>query len=212
MNDSPARTRMLQRIRKALDQDREYSTAAFQELLRQAPVAHASLAVIDAPDKTFVQQATAAGARVLEMSAASEVPEWLQASEMAALPVSISTQADIRALDWSGLQLTDDYRNQGKVGVVKAAAAAAETGTLLLHSRDVPSGQLYLVEILVVLLDRRSILPRYEDLWAQGPQRSEAGTPRAIHLITGPSRTADVEQTIQVGAHGPREMHLAVLG
>ena len=43
--------------------------------------------------------------------------------------------------------------------------------------------------------------------------RSERRTlPRAVHLISGPSRTGDIEQTIVLGAHGPFRMHVVVVG
>ena len=48
------------------------------------------------------------------------------------------------------------------------------------------------------------------DLWARLRMESR-GMPRALNLITGPSRTADVEQTIQLGAHGPRSVHVILL-
>ena len=41
-------------------------------------------------------------------------------------------------------------------------------------------------------------------------RKKEEGMPRALNIITGPSRTADVEQTIQLGAHGPRRMHVII--
>ena len=212
MSPSPARDRILQRIKQALGQQRDYNGAEFRRLLESAPAAHRDLAEISNPGQVFMQQATAAGARLLEINSASEVPAWLRASEMAKHPVTLSSQDTVQSLDWSGLQITDDYRGEARVGVVYAHAAAAETGTLMQHSHAVPSGLLYLVDTLIVLLNRADIRPRYEDLWADGPQGSAAGTPRAIHLITGPSRTADVEQTIQVGAHGPRELYIVVLG
>ena len=35
--------------------------------------------------------------------------------------------------------------------------------------------------------------------------------PRAVNFVTGPSRTADIEQTIQLGAHGPRRLHIVLI-
>lgn len=220
MNSSTARNRILKRIRQALSleerQEREYSEAAFQRLLAAAPKAHESLSAIPHPAAMFIQQAQAAGAQVTELDSATRVPDWLRATPFGALPLALSDQADINALDWRGLNIDRNYidhehAGHGQVGVVKASMAAAETGTLLLHSHHVPSGLLYLVDRLVVLLERAHIKARYEDLWMEGPQKSRQSTPRAVHLITGPSRTADVEQTIQVGAHGPREVYIVVV-
>ncbi len=86
--------------------------------------------------------------------------------------------------------------------IARAAAAIAETGTLCLDSGHIASRRLFLCEQLVVLLDEAAILPHPEAFW----RRHTPPLPRAIHLVTGPSRTADVEQTIQIGAHGPRTL------
>ena len=51
----------------------------------------------------------------------------------------------------------------------------------------------------------------FEDAWAVLRARPE-GMPRATNIISGPSRTADVEQTIQLGAHGPRRVHVILVG
>ena len=59
------------------------------------------------------------------------------------------------------------------------------------------------------LKERKDLLWYLEDLPHHWP--AMADTPRAIHLITGPSRTADVEQTIQLGAHGPRQVDCVIL-
>ena len=37
------------------------------------------------------------------------------------------------------------------------------------------------------------------------------GLPRTVNFITGPSRSADIEQTIQYGAHGPRRLHILII-
>ena len=40
----------------------------------------------------------------------------------------------------------------------------------------------------------------------------EGSLPRTVNLISGPSRTADIEQTIVRGAHGPKRLHVVILG
>ena len=62
----------------------------------------------------------------------------------------------------------------------------------------------------IVVLEARNIVPHLEDAWTRLRQ-SDAFPPRALNLITGPSRTADIEQTIQVGAHGPRSLMILIV-
>ena len=58
----------------------------------------------------------------------------------------------------------------------------------------------------------------YEDGWdrlraaaAAAPGMPAQGLPRAVNLITGPSRTGDIEQRIVLGAHGPRRLHIVIV-
>lgn len=97
------------------------------------------------------------------------------------------------------------------VAVTVAYAGVAETGSLvLLSGRDTPTSLNFLPDHLVCILESRLVVPDLESLWQR--IRSEYGMlPRTINLVTGPSRTADVEQTIQLGAHGPRKLHLILL-
>lgn len=92
-----------------------------------------------------------------------------------------------------------------------AYAGIAETGSLALLSGPVtPTGLNFLPEHYLCLLRAGDLVPRLDDLWTR--LRSEGrDMPRALNLITGPSRTADVEQTIQLGAHGPRSVHVILL-
>jgi L-lactate utilization protein LutC len=104
-------------------------------------------------------------------------------------------------------------RAQGddRVSLAVAFCAIAETGSLvLLAGPESPTTLNFLPDDFLCLLPENRIVPRMEDAWAL--LRAERGAmPRAVNLITGPSRTADVEQTIQLGAHGPRRMHVLLL-
>lgn len=98
-----------------------------------------------------------------------------------------------------------------RTAVTVAFAGVAETGSLaLLSGSDTPTAYNFLPEHLVCVLEAKRIVANLEDLWAR--IRAERGTlPRTVNLVTGPSRTADVEQTIQLGAHGPRRLHVLLL-
>jgi L-lactate dehydrogenase complex protein LldG len=92
--------------------------------------------------------------------------------------------------------------------VVEAAYGIAETGSVVFVPTPAQPRRSWLdAEVLVVELARDRILPNLEALFAAiGPK-----PPSAVAIVTGPSRTADIEQTLVVGVHGPRELHV-VLG
>jgi L-lactate dehydrogenase complex protein LldG len=79
----------------------------------------------------------------------------------------------------------------------------------------------FLPETHIVVLAARDVAGCYEDAWDRlRAAHSETGNrktgdgaalPRTVNLITGPSRTADIEQTIQLGAHGPRRLCIVLV-
>lgn len=96
--------------------------------------------------------------------------------------------------------------DQDEVGLTTAFAGIAETGTLMLLSdAHHPTTIAFLPDNSIVVLPTGRVLRAYEDAWRL--LRSEHGAPpRSVNFITGPSRTADIEQTLQLGAHGPRRL------
>ena len=103
-------------------------------------------------------------------------------------------------------------QKQDRIVVSEAFAAVAETGTLVfLRNAENPTSHLFLAEDHLVILDIERIVKYQEELW--GVLRStQPDWPRAVNLVTGPSKTADVEQTIEYGAHGPRRVHVLAVG
>lgn len=96
--------------------------------------------------------------------------------------------------------------------LTEAFAAVAETGSLvLLSGPDSPTSLNFLPDNYLCLLRRDRIVRHIEDVWDRIRQQADH-MPRAVNFITGPSRTADVEQTIQLGAHGPRRLHVILFG
>lgn len=97
------------------------------------------------------------------------------------------------------------------LSVTGAYAGVAETGSLvLLSGPESPTTLNFLPDDHVIVARESRIVPHIEDVWAR--MRAEKVTmPRTVNFITGPSKTADVEQTIQEGAHGPRRLHVILL-
>lgn len=100
------------------------------------------------------------------------------------------------------------------VGVSHADAGVAETGTLVLTSGpDNPTTLNFLPDHHIVVVDASTISGDYETVWDELRRRFGAGAmPRTVNLVTGPSRSADIEETLLLGAHGPRSLHILVVG
>lgn len=111
--------------------------------------------------------------------------------------------------DWQSTMLeihSGPATDQDAVGLTTAYAGIAETGTLMLLSgAQTPTTLAFLPETSLIALSTARILRAYEDGFAL--LREEQGDlPRSVNFITGPSRSGDIEQTIQLGAHGPRRL------
>jgi L-lactate dehydrogenase complex protein LldG len=75
------------------------------------------------------------------------------------------------------------------------------------------SGLRLLPDTHIVVVDARDVAGDYEAVWARVREEfGIAALPRAINLITGPSRSADIAQILILGAHGPRRLHVLVVG
>jgi L-lactate dehydrogenase complex protein LldG len=98
--------------------------------------------------------------------------------------------------------------------VSHAFAGVAETGTLVLTSgADNPTSLNFLPDNHIVVIDAKDVAGDYETAWQRLRDKyGEAVMPRAVNLITGPSRSADIEQTLILGAHGPRRLHVILVG
>ncbi len=99
-----------------------------------------------------------------------------------------------------------------EIGLTGADLAIAETGSLVLvsgHGR--PRSTALLPPYHVAIFDREVLVESLEqtgvffEAWHEG--QAEPGRGAAVHVITGPSRTADIELTLTRGVHGPKEVH-----
>ena len=170
--------------------------------------------------KLFAKMIGDSGATVATVDGEAEVPaaisDYLRDTN---LPARLRRGGDgmLAGLPWDetpaievveGPAVADDA-----VSLTHALAAAAETGTLILASGpDNPTTLNYLPDTNIVLIRQADIVGSYEDCWDRLRAIYGPGTlPRTVNWISGPSRTADIEQTIVMGAHGPRRLHVVIV-
>ena len=76
-----------------------------------------------------------------------------------------------------------------------------------------PSTLNFLPETEIVLLSAEGVVGGLEEAWRLLRSRLPQGQlPRTVNFITGPSRSADIGQKLQLGAHGPRRLHIILVG
>jgi L-lactate dehydrogenase complex protein LldG len=93
-------------------------------------------------------------------------------------------------------------------GVSEGLYGLADTGSVVLAaSPEEPRGNSLLPDVHVTLLHEDRILPGLVELFAALGE----DLPSALAIVTGPSRSADIEQKLAVGVHGPREVHVVLL-
>lgn len=118
-------------------------------------------------------------------------------------------------LDWQGVGIEIEpraARGDDLVGITGAFLGIAETGTLMLLSgAQTPATVSLLPETHIAVIEGGRIVATMEQAWDR--LRVERGAlPRAVNFVSGPSRTADIEQTVTLGAHGPYRVLIIIVG
>ncbi len=165
----------------------------------------------------FVAEASRVDATVARVASAADVPQavagYLAHNNLPAR-LKMAPSKDLATIPWTEattLEVTTGVADENDaVGVVAAQAGVAETGTLVMRSgADSPTTLNFLPDTGVVVMPASRIVGTYEDAWTG--LRAEGDLPRTINLVTGPSRTGDIELTLLLGAHGPRRLFIVVV-
>lgn len=163
----------------------------------------------------FREQCVRMSSTVDDVASMADVPRAIARflAEMK-LPTRAVAWPDIAQLDWSGTGVTVESRaarGDDLVGITGVHLAVAETGTLMLLSGPTtPAATSLLPETHIAVVPQGRIVKAMEEAWVQTRQeRSEL--PRAVNFVSGPSRTADIEGQLQLGAHGPYRVHVVVV-
>ncbi len=162
----------------------------------------------------FAAAATRSGATVVRAATAADVPEVLRTLWREHGLTGPLVRADdplCAACDDLADAHTGAATGNEPTGISRAVAAIAETGSLILaSSAQTPTTVNFLPETHLVLVAEADIRESLEDLWPE--LRAKGEWPRTLNQITGPSRTGDIELTLQIGVHGPRALLIVVYG
>ncbi len=165
---------------------------------------------------TFITEATRVSASVVVLDTLQYVPQevgrYLQEVQA---PLTLKRGADARLadLDWqaAGLDVSSGASDGTDLNAISHAfGGVAETGSLvLLSGPDNPVTLTFLPDNHFVVLSGADLVSDLDSVLAK--LRRQDALPRTVNIVTGPSRSADIEQTLLLGAHGPRRLHIMVV-
>ncbi len=211
-----ARDNILGRIRTALGKnEREAAREAAQAYIAQHAPGPRPRADWDLVAR-FRERVLNLASSVDQVASVNEVPRavahYLRENK---LPLQAVCWPEFTQLDWTaqGMIVTaQPAKESDLVGITGALCAIAETGTLvLLSGKNTPPATSLLPETHVAVVRISRIVKNMEEAW--GLLRGEYPVmPRAVNFVSGPSRTADIEQTVTLGAHGPYRVHIVLVG
>jgi L-lactate dehydrogenase complex protein LldG len=223
---SGARERILASIRSSLGRGSVDANTAGELRTRIATHSRnlipARATVLDEAGRVdlFVAMAEEVQATVVRVPSLASVPEavvhYLAAENLPAELV-VAPDGELDAIPWEDRPLLRIHRGRAeaedKVSLTSCHAAIAESGTLMLISGPhSPTTLNFLPDTHIVVVHREQVVAVYEDGLDRLRANDASGKlPRVINFITGPSRTADIEQHIELGAHGPRRLHIVLV-
>jgi L-lactate dehydrogenase complex protein LldG len=158
----------------------------------------------------FVTKAEAVNTEVRILEREGEIPtaiaEILRAHNLAAR-IHLPPNSDVGGL--GGLTILRDPPGPDDTAVTRVPLAIAETGTLVQPARNAsPASWHFRPGFEIAILKASDIVVHFED----AIQKLKAqDLPPTINLITGPSRTGDIEQTLELGAHGPKALAVLIV-
>jgi len=182
--------------------------------LRPAPY-RAPAAPVDAVAE-FVGRAEAAGTDVRRISRMADVPEAVAAllrDRNAPAIIHVPPDAQWASLPWSttpNLTLRNEPPGGDDAALAYAPYGISETGTLAYPSSIVrPASWHFRAGLEIAVLRADAILPSVESVIAD--VKRAGSLPHTLNFVTGPSRTGDIEQTLEMGAHGPKALVVLIV-
>jgi L-lactate dehydrogenase complex protein LldG len=209
MEESTSKEKVLKYVREALmsktDQPFpkiDYDKAVFSEM--------------EALDINFAQELTAAGGMFIYCETETEVVDGLKFlvhdrkwENIFAVEPEITDLLDKAHLNFSSDQ---DKLTQSHLGITGCEALVARLGSVMVSTGQMAGRQIFIYpEIHIVFARASQLVSDLKDALLKLKKKYDQRMPSMVTLITGPSRTADIEKTLVMGAHGPKELYVFML-
>lgn len=111
-----------------------------------------------------------------------------------------------KALD---IRVSDEEFLKAEIGITSCEFLIARTGSILISSRQTGGRRLNVFpEDHIVIAGSNQLVTDIQDALKAIKEKYEKGLPSMISMVTGPSRTADIEKTLVMGAHGPKNLYV----
>jgi L-lactate dehydrogenase complex protein LldG len=124
------------------------------------------------------------------------------------LPAVVHMPLDTVGVPLDGLNIQNDAPGPDDTTIAIAPFAIAETGTLVYPAaRESPASWHFRPGFEIAVLRANDILPHLENVLA----RIKGSLPHTVNFVSGPSRTGDIEQTLELGAHGPKALAILIV-
>lgn len=217
-----ARDDILGRIRAAIDRPEGADPPPPPEYANRSLIPARARGTPPELTARFIEMATEAEISIDrvadERAVGKAIATWLSTEGLPKSAV-VSPDPAMDAYGWDGAPELEIRRGathgDDLVSVTPTIAGIAETGSIMVTTGPgTPYTLNFLPETHVAIVHADRIVGGYEDAWARVRRNGETGTalPRTVTMITGPSRSSDIERTVTVGVHGPKRLHIVLVG
>ena len=207
MDETTAREKVLKSVRNALMskldnpyQDVDFDSPVFEQ-------------VNDAPEIVFAQEFIKVGGKFVYCGNDKEFSETLESlMNENKWPALHCTETAVQSiLERHGILFTTDEDSfmESRVGITRCEYLVARLGSVMVSSAHASGRRMNVFpEFHLVYARASQLVPDLKDALLGMKKRYGQDLPSMINLITGPSRTADIEKTLVMGAHGPKELYV----
>ncbi|MCU0371090.1 MAG: lactate utilization protein [Bacteroidales bacterium] len=210
MEESTSKEKVLKYVREALISKTDQP---FPKIDYEKPV---FAEMEESQDVNFAQELTQAGGLFIYCESEQEVIDglkflvkdrsWSSIFTLEPKIISLLHQGQINCV------FDHDQLTQAQVGMTTCESLVARLGSIMVSTGQMAGRQIFIFpEIHIVLAYASQLVGDLKDAIARLRKKYDQKMPSMVTLITGPSRTADIEKTLVMGDHGPKELYVFLL-